>query len=64
MRQSFVVGVGFILAASLVGCASPDTSDDGDDDAAFAAVPNVPTTAACNGRIHCFARIQMAGESA
>ena len=56
MRHAPVIG--FVLAAALVGCAQPDSDSSDDDSAAFDAVPDVPSTAACNGRLHCFARVQ------
>jgi hypothetical protein len=45
----------FANALVLIGCvASPDTSDETDDD-----VPDVPTSAVCSGSIHCFAQVVM-----
>ena len=62
MRQGSLLG--FVLATALIGCAQPpDGTDVGDDDAAFDAVPNIPTSAVCSGAIHCFAHVQMAGNA-
>jgi subtilase family serine protease len=51
-----LLSLGISLVA--VGCAQPDGGDDSDDDAAFAAIPQMPHAPACTGSIHCFAQVQ------